>query len=138
MKKKAHTIHRADLLKGGATAALTALLAAALEGRADACCSPIDLCYGDSATIGTLSPMAYRAPVRRPRLINMTGLSAVRIWAQGPPGHQIPPPDSTWKVLFSVPAGNAAVKGFDENGHGHGNPGGSGKKLAVQLFIYVK
>ncbi|HEV2260835.1 MAG TPA: hypothetical protein VGR69_00905 [Candidatus Rubrimentiphilum sp.] len=137
MEKKSHTIDRGSLLKGGATAALTALLAGAVEGRADACCDPIDLSYGDTTTLGTISKMAYRAPVRR-RTLGTTEFSAVRIWAQGAPGHQqILPPDSSWKLLFSVSSGNAAVKGFDEDQRSHGNGAGA-KNLAAEIRVYIK
>lgn len=141
MKISSPKIDRAGLLKGGATAALTAFLASTLEGSADACCAPIDLTYGDSGTLGTLSHTAYKAPVRRrSKGFNITGLSAVRIWAQGDSAHQIPPPDSSWKLLLSVPESTAATKGFDEEQrpHGNGKNGSTTKNLGTTIFIYVK
>jgi len=107
--KKSSTIDRATLLRGTGTAALATLLAGALEGRADACCSPIDLMYTDD-------PIAMATPARR-----MTSpIQGLWLWSShdhipNPPT----PPGPPWQRLYSV--ANAHASGTDERGNGHGD-----------------
>lgn len=135
MKKMPATIDRATLLKGGGTAALTALLIGALEGRAEACCFPIDLSYGDN--LGSLAMMADNTTQRKK---GATEFSAVRIWAPAPGGGGggTPRPTAPWTLLFT--ATNASVAGFDENQNHHGNPKKSltPRPLGGTIYVFVK
>lgn len=134
MKKMPATIDRATLLKGGGTAALTALLIGALEGRAEACCFPIDLSYGDN--LSSLERMAASAATRKR---GATEFSAVRIWAPAPGngGGGTPRPTAPWTLLFT--AANASVAGFDENQNHHGNSKALvPKPLGGTIYVFVK
>ena len=122
-------IDRATLLKGGGTAALATVLAGSLESRADACCFPIDLSYGDS-----LSTRIENTSARK-RRTGATEFTAVRIWAPKPGGGGTPQPTAPWTLLFT--ASNAEVSGNDENGNKHGN-NGKPKALDGEIWVYVK
>ncbi len=131
MKNTTPKIDRATLLKGGGTLALTAMIAGAMEARADACCFPIDLTYGDA------SSLERTAEVSRPRKHSgSTGFSAVKIWGPGKGG--TPQPTAPWTLLFT--ADLAVVKGFDEDQHGHGKGvnGSQPKPLGGTIWVYVK
>ena len=134
MKEMTGKIDRATLLKGGGTVAIGALLAGAMEARADACCFPIDLTYGDVSSLG-LERTSYVAKPAAKKT-GATGFSAVKIWA---PGHNgSPQPGAPWTLLFT--ADNAAVKGYDEDQHGHGK-GTNGSQpvpLGGKIYVYVK
>ena len=133
MKEKPDTIDRATLLKGGGTAALTALLIGALEGRAEACCFPIDLSYGDN--LSSLASTTEKTARRK----GATEFSAVRIWAPAPGngGGGTPRPTAPWTLLFT--AANASVAGFDENQNHHGNSKALvPKPLGGTIYVYVK
>jgi hypothetical protein len=132
VKNTAQKMDRATLLKGGGTLALTAMIAGAMEARAEACCFPIDLSYGD---VSSLERTAAISPPR-PKKVGNTGFTAVKIWAPGRNGS--PQPVAPWTLLFT--ADNAAVKGYDENQHGHGKDGGSSQPnpLGGKIFVYVK
>jgi len=132
VKNTTSKIDRATLLKGGGTAALAAVLAGSLESRADACCFPIDLSYGDD-----LPPMERTSEKTsaRKRRTGSTEFTAVRIWAPKPGGGGTPQPTSPWTLLFT--ASSAEVNGNDENGKGHGN-NGKPKSLGGEIWVYVK
>ena len=133
MKKMPAKIDRATLLKGGGTAALTALLVGALEGRAEACCFPIDLSYGDN--LSSLATTTEKTARRR----GATEFSAVRIWAPAPGGGGggTPRPTAPWTLLFT--AANASVAGFDENQNHHGNSKALvPKPLGGTIYVFVK
>ncbi len=130
--KRTEKIDRATLLKGGGTAALSAILVGAMEARADACCFPIDLSYGDLSSLERTSAISSY----RPKKVGATGFSAVKIWA---PGHNgSPQPVAPWTLLFT--ADNAVVKGFDEDqrGHGKGTNGSQPTPLNGKIWVYVK
>lgn len=136
MKETTAKIDRATLLKGGGTVALGALLAGAMETRADACCFPIDLTYGDISSLG-LQPTSY---VRKPavRRTGSTGFTAVKIWAPAQNGGGSPQPTAPWILLFTADVGG--VKGTDENQHPHGK-GTNGSQpvpLGGKIYVYVK
>jgi hypothetical protein len=115
------TLDRAALLKGGGTAALAALIAGALDGRADACCSPIDLIFTDDPVA-----MTTTKPRRRAQAVK-----GVRIWS----GNSNPP-GAPWQALFSIP--NAHIDGKDENGKSHGRNGGNEPQpLGYTITVYV-
>jgi hypothetical protein len=121
VKKTSPGIDRATLIKGGGTAALATLLAGALQGRAEACCSPIDLTYTDD-------PPQLAALTRRRMGKAVTGLW---LWSEGAKTT----PDSTWTLLYSIPS--AHVKGNDENGSVHSKDGRP-KPLGYTINVYVK
>jgi hypothetical protein len=131
VKNTTPKIDRATLLKGGGTAALAAVLAGTLESRAEACCFPIDLSYGDSLT--SMTRMTENTSVRR--RTGATEFTAVRIWAPKPGGGGTPQPTAPWTLLFT--ASNAEVNGNDENGNKHGN-NGKPKSLGGEIWVYVK
>jgi len=130
MKKTARTIDRATLLKNGGTAALTTLLIGALEGRADACCDPIDLTY-DSSSFGPASDIASvrkygaAAPPHGIRLVKALSASP-------------PPRMDHWKPLFLIP--NAQAAGVDENRNGHGVRGKPKppQRLLYGIWVYTR
>lgn len=126
MKNTTPKIDRATLLKGGGTAALAAVLAGSLESRAEACCFPIDLSYGDGLTERTSA---------RKRKTGSTEFTAVRIWAPKPGGGGTPQPKAPWTLLFTAPS--AEVNGTDENGKAHGN-NGKPKSLGGEIWVYVR
>lgn len=133
MKETTVKIDRATLLKGGGTAALGALFAGAMETRADACCFPIDLSYGD---VSSLQPTSYVAKRAVKKAAGTTGFTAVKIWA---PGHNgTPQPSAPWTLLFT--ADNAGVKGYDEDQHGHGKGTNGSQPVALggKIYVYVK
>lgn len=121
MKELTTKIDRATLIRGGGTAALGTLLAGALQGRADACCSPIDLCYTDDPP-----QLAATGRKRMGKLVK-----GVWIWSEGAKTK----PDSTWTLLYSIPT--AHVKGNDENGSVHSKDGRP-KALGYTIDVYVK
>jgi len=129
--KRTEKIDRATLLKGGGTVALSAILAGAMETRADACCFPIDLSYGDVSSLERTSALSSR-----PKKVGVTGFSAVKIWAPG--DHGTPQPTAPWTLLFT--ADNAVVKGYDEDqrGHGKGTNGSQPKPLNGKIWVYVR
>jgi hypothetical protein len=137
VKKMPAKIDRATLLKGGGTAALTALLVGALEGRAEACCFPIDLSYGDG--LSSLQRMADSTATQR-RVKGATEFSAIRIWAPAPGGGGggTPRPTAPWTLLFT--AANASVAGFDENQNHHGTSEKAfkPKSLGGTIYVFVK
>ncbi len=136
MKKTAHTIDRATLLKNGGTAALTTLLIGALEGRADACCSPIDLTYqnGDLAKMSDVDSSAVNANVYAAASLAIRG---IRLYAQRP-GQTAPPRLVGWTPRFFIKSAEAA--GVDENGSGHGlkSRAGPPQRLPYGIWIYTK
>jgi hypothetical protein len=121
---KPSTIDRATLLKGTGTAALATLLAALADGRADACCSPIDLTFTDD-------PVAAMTTTKRKP--HAQAITAIRLWSSHGPG--VPPPQAPWELLFTIPT--AHVNGNDENGNPHGN-GGKPKPLGYTINVYVQ
>ena len=131
MKSTTPRIDRATLLKGGGTAALAAVLAGSLESRADACCFPIDLSYGDNLT----SMTRIENTSARKRRTGATEFTAVRIWAPKPGGGGTAQPTAPWTLLFT--ASNAEVNGNDENGNKHGN-NGKPKSLGGEIWVYVR
>lgn len=133
MKNTTPKIDRATLLKGGGTAALAAVLAGTLEGRAEACCFPIDLSYGDNLTSLAATPIENTSA--RKRKTGATEFTAVRIWAPKPGGGGPAQPTSPWTLLFT--ASGASVSGVDENGNHHGNSG-KPKPLGGEIWVYVK
>jgi hypothetical protein len=124
VKNTATKIDRATLLKNGGTAAVATLLMGALEGRADACCSPIDLMYTDDppqmAATSTTRKKSASTPVR-----------GLWLWSDG----ATPAPDSTWTLIYSIPS--AHVNGHDENGAPHGQ-NGKARPLGYTISVYVK
>ncbi|HEX5275037.1 MAG TPA: hypothetical protein VFW34_07165 [Candidatus Rubrimentiphilum sp.] len=135
MKNTTPKIDRATLLKGGGTAALAAVLAGSLESRAEACCFPIDLSYGDSLTSLASTTSVTEKTSARKRRTGATEFTAVRIWAPKPGGGGTAQPTAPWTLLFT--AANAEVNGNDENGSKHGN-NGKPKALGGEIWVYVK
>jgi hypothetical protein len=123
VKKTESKIGRATLLKSGGTAALATLLTGALEGRADACCSPIDLQYTDDPQI---------AATTRRRKAAATPIKG--LWLRSPHAPS-PQPDSTWTLAFSIPSAHAA--GTDEN-KGHHGTIGHGTPLSYTISVFIK
>lgn len=127
-------IDRGTLLKGGGTLALTTLLAAALDARAEAsvyCCDPIDLYYEDSPSPqrpGNIAKMSDRAPT-----------SIGGLWLVTRKKGQTKPPRRTgWKCIYLIP--KAQAKGRDEwrNGHGKGQGVSTLQPLGYDIWVYVK
>ena len=130
MKTSAEKFDRATLLKGGGTAALAAVFAGAVEGRADACCSPIDLTYSDDP-VQTASARVPVSATQRKKMSSAREIKALRLWAEG----SSPYPDPSWTLLYSIPNSNA--QGNDENGKGHGQAGKNGPPQHMGYTIYV-
>jgi hypothetical protein len=134
VKKTAHTIDRATLLKNGGTAALTTLLIGALEGRAEACCSPIDLTYqnGDLAKMSDVDVSAINSVYP-----GSMAIRGIRLFAQ-PRGQTTPPRLAGWTPRFLIKSAEAA--GVDEHGTGHGlkNKAGPPQRLPYGIWIYTK
>ena len=134
MKRTARTIDRATLLKSGGTAALTTLLIGALEGRADACCSPIDLTYqnGDLAKMSDVDVSAMRNAYP-----GSMAIRGIRIVAQ-PTGQTAPPRLGGWTPRFFIKS--AEVAGVDENGMPHGLKGRAEppQRLPYGIWIYTR
>lgn len=135
MKRTARTIDRATLLKSGGTAALTTLLIGALEGRADACCSPIDLTYQNS-DLAKMSDVDVSATKMNP-YAGSHAISGIRLVAQ-PTGQTAPPRLGGWTPRFFIKSAEAA--GVDENGTGHGlkNRAEPPQRLPYGIWIYTK
>ena len=130
--KHSSTVNRATLLKGTGTAALATLLAGALEGRARACCSPIDLTFTDDPVVTTSTTKVTTTTTTTTRKPHAQIVKAVRLWSSHGPG--VPPPASPWQLLFTIPS--AHVNGNDENGQPHGNHG-KPKPLDYTIDVYV-
>ena len=135
MKRTARTIDRATLLKSGGTAALTTLLIGALEGRADACCSPIDLTYQNS-DLAKMSDVDVTAS-KSNAYVSSLAIRGIRIVAQ-PTGQTTPPRLSGWTPRFFIKS--AAVAGVDEDGRGHGlrNKAEPPQPLTYGIWVYTK
>jgi hypothetical protein len=135
VKRTARTIDRATLLKSGGTAALTTLLIGALEGRADACCSPIDLTYQNS-DLAKMSDVDVSAIKTSPYAASLA-IRGIRLYAQ-PAGQTMPPRLEGWTPRFFIKS--AAAAGVDEAGRGHGlrSKAKPPQPLTYGIWIYTK
>ena len=121
MKNTESKIGRGTLIKGGGTAALATLMMGALEGRAAACCSPIDLTFTDDPQVAA---MTRRKGAASP-------IKGLRLWSTGATPTA---PAAPWTLLFSIL--NSHINGKDENKVNHGK-NGHPKPLYYTIDVYV-